>query len=242
MERAAVLGAVTVVDVAGLDHVPLELEDGLDSVADERLVAALAGFDRGIRRPHQRTDCADVAAGAVGGQVVALDVAAQRGDLVGVRAEFGEARGRLVRVEAGPGEQVLVVEQRRHVGVQGDAVELLLERRHRHVALAGGLQLGPVLDATGDVDELLRLFELRRVDEVHAHQVGHIAGCDALGDLADHLRVRDVRELDLAVRVLGVPCLDEHVHHCLVTTRTLPHRELAFAGTAGGRWCRVLVG
>ena len=90
-ERRAGLGAGAVGDVAGLDHVARPLEHLLDAVADERLVAALAGLDRGAGRPHQRADGEDVAAGAVARQVVALDVAAERGDLVGVRR--GSRRG-----------------------------------------------------------------------------------------------------------------------------------------------------
>ena len=59
-------------------------------------------------------------------------------------------------------------------------------------------------DLVGDVDELARVLELRGVDEVHAHQVGHVTGGDAAGDLVDHLGVRDVRQVD---RLVGIaPC------------------------------------
>ena len=88
---------------------------------------------------------------------------------------LGEAGRRLVRVEPGLLEQVLVVEERRDVGVERHAVEAAVIGRDHHVAGAGGLQLGPVLDLVGDVDELPGLLELRRVDQVHAHQVGHVA-------------------------------------------------------------------
>ncbi len=231
VERLAVLGPVALVDVAGLDHVAGQLEDLLDAVADQRLVARAGRLDLGARGPHQRADGEDVAAGAVARQVVALDVAAEGGDLVGVLAHLGQAGRRLVRVEPGLREQVLVVEERRDVGVERHAVEPVLVGRDRHVALAGRLQLRPVADPVGDVDELLGLLELRGVDEVHAHQVGHLAGGDPLGDLADHLGVRDVGQVDLAVGVLGVPGRDEHVDHLLVAARALPHGELAVAGT-----------
>src|SRR4029453_7050134 len=49
-----------------------------------------------------------------------------------------------------------------------------------------------------------------------------------------HLGVRDVGQLDLAVRVLLVPGRDQHVNHLLVPARALPHGELARAGAAGG--------
>jgi hypothetical protein len=233
VEGLAVLGPGALGDVAGLDHVPGELEDLLDPVADQRLVARAGGLDLGPRGPHQRPDGEDVAAGAVAGQVVALDVTAEGGDLVGVGAQLGQAGRRLVGVEAGLLEQVLVVEEGRHVGVQRHPVEPVLEGGHRHVALAGRLQLRPGADPVGQVDQLLGLLELRGVDEVHAHQVGHLTGGDPLGDLAHHLRVGDVGQLDLAVRVLLVPRRDQHVDHLLVAARALPHGELAVAGAAG---------
>ena len=49
---------------------------------------------------------------------------------------------------------------------------------------------------------LLRLLELGRVDQVHAHEVGHLARGDALGDLRHHLGVGDVGQVDLAVGLL----------------------------------------
>ena len=62
----------------GRDHVARPLVHLLDAVADERLVAALVGLDRGTGRPHQRADGEDVAAGAVAGQVVAGDAVTER--------------------------------------------------------------------------------------------------------------------------------------------------------------------
>ena len=82
-------------------------------------------------------------------------------------------------------------------------------------------------DLVGDVDELVRVLELRRVDQVHAHEVGHLARGDALGDLADHLGVRDVGQVDLAVGVRLVPRGDEGVDHAGVATGALPHLEVA---------------
>ena len=233
MEGLAVLGAGVLVDVAGLDHVAGPLQHLLDAVADQRLVAGVRRLDLGAGGPHQRADGEDVAAGAGAGQEVALHVAAERGDLVGVFAEFGEARRRLVRVEPGLLEQVLVVEERRDVGVERHAVEAAVIGRHRHVAGARGLQFGPVLDLVGDVDELAGLLELRRVDQVHAHQVGHVAGGDGLGELGHHLGVRDVGQVDLAVGILRVPHRDQRIDHALVAAAPLPHHQVG-----GHRRCR----
>ena len=131
--------------------------------------------------------------------------------------------GRLVGVEARLLEQVLVVEQRRDVRVQRDAIEALVERRDGHVAGARGLELGPGRDLVGHVDELAGVLELRGVDQVHAHQVRDVARRDALGDLAHHLRMRDVGQVDQLVRVGRVPVADELVDHALVAARALPH-------------------
>ena len=127
-------------------------------------------------------------------------------------------------------EQVLVVEERRDVGVERHAVELAVIGRDHHVAGARGLQLGPVLDLVGDVDELAGLLELRRIDQVHAHQVGHVARGDRLGELGHHLGVRDVGEVDLAVGILRVPHRDQRVDHALVAAAALPHHEIGGQG------------
>ena len=142
--------------------------------------------------------------------------------------------GGLFGIEAGLREQVLVVEQRRHVRVQRDAVEAVVERRDRHVAGARGRR-APVqsLDLVGQVDELAGVLELRGVDQVHAHQVRHVAGGDALGDLADHLGVGDVAEVDRLVGVRRVPVADELVDHALVAARPLPHLHRAVVGALG---------
>ena len=170
-ERGTGLGPRAVGDVPGRDHVARPLGHLLDAVADERLAAALLGLDRRAGRPHQRADGEDVAACAVARQVVALDVAAELGDGVRVGAQLGQAGRRLVGVEPRLGEEVLVVEQRRHVGVQRDAEQAVVERRDGLVARADVGQLRPVLRLIGDVDQLVGVLELWGVDQVHAHQV-----------------------------------------------------------------------
>ena len=222
-ERGTGLGPRAVGDVLGRDHVARPLVDLLDAVADERLVAALVGLDRGTGRPHQRADGEDVAAGAVAGQVVAGDAAAERGDLVGVRPDLGEAGRRLGRIQPGLGEQVLVVEQRRHVGVQRDAEQAVVECGDGLVARADVRQLRPVLRLIRDVDQLAGVLELRGVDQVHAHQVRDVARGDALGDLRHHVRVDDVAQVDRLGRVRRVPGADEDVDHPLVAAGALPH-------------------
>ena len=104
--------------------------------------------------------------------------------------------------------------------------------RDRHVTGAGGLQFRPVLDLVGDVDELAGLLELRRVDQVHAHQVGHVARGDRLRELRHHFGVRDVGQVDLAVGILLVPHGDERVDHALVLPPLRSHicRSSAKAG------------
>ena len=225
-EGLAGLGAGVLVHVAGGDHVARPLQHLLHALALQRLAVRGFGLDGGAARPHQRADGEDVAAGAGAGQEVALHVAAERGDLVGVLADLGEAGRRLLRVEAGLAEEVLVPEERRDVGVERHAVEPVLVGRDRHVAGARGRELGPVLDLVGDVLELAGGLELRGVDEVHAHQVRHLARGHRLGDLRHHLGVRDVGEVDLAVRVLLVPGRDERVHHAGVAAGALPHLQL----------------
>ena len=227
VECLAVLGARVLVHVAGLDHVARPLQHLLDAVALERLVIGVLRLDRGAARPHQRADGEDVAAGAGARQEIALHVAAERGDLVGIFADLGEAGRRLLRIEAGLAEQVLVPEQRRDVGIERHAVEPALIGRDRHVAGARGLQLGPVLDLVGDVDQLPGRLELRAVDQVHAHQVGHLAAGDRLRDLRHHLGMRDVGQVDLAIGVLlrstprraRRPC--RHCRRCAPTSACL---------------------
>ena len=93
------------------------------------------------------------------------------------------------------------------------------------------VELGPVLDLVGQVDELAGVLELRGVDQVHAHQVGHVAGRDALGDLADHLGVRDVGQVDRLVRVGRVPVADELVDHPACCRPTAPTSVIAFGSS-----------
>ena len=94
------------------------------------------------------------------------------------------------------------------------------------MAGARGLQFGKPADLLGDVDELPGLFELRGIDEVHAHQVGNVAGRDRLGELGDHLGMGDIGEIDVAIRVFGVPHLDQFIDHVLVAAAALPHHEV----------------
>ena len=123
-----------------LYHVARPFQHLLDAVALQRLAVGGLRLDRAAGRPDQRAEGEDVAAGAGARQEVAVHVAAERGDLVGVFVDLGEARRRLLRVEAGLAEQVLVPEQRRDVGIERHAVEPALVGRDRHVAGAGGLR------------------------------------------------------------------------------------------------------
>ena len=226
MERLAGLGAGVLMDVAGLDHVARPLQDFLDAVAIERLAVGSLRLDSRAARPHQGRDGEDVAAGAGARQEVALHVAAECRDLVGIFADLGEARRRLLRIETGLAEQILVVEQRRNVGVKRHAVEPALIGRHRHVALDGGFQFRPVLDLVGDVDELSRSFELRPVDQIHTHEVGHLAAGDGLRDLRHHFGMRNVRQVDLAIGIFFVPGGDEGVDHARIAAASLPHLKI----------------
>ena len=100
-------------------------------------------------------------------------------------------------------------------------------------------------DQVGDVLELAGAGELRPVDQVETHQVGHVAGGDRLGELGHHLGVRDVGQVDLAVGVGLVPCRDEGVDHRCVAARPLPHLEISAAAPVAvispdrsRPWCR----
>ena len=226
MECLAGLGASVLMDVAGLDHVARPLQHFLDAVAIERLAVGSLRLDSRAASPHQRRDGEDVAAGAGARQEVALHVAAERRDLVGVFADFGEACRRLLRIETGLAEQILVVEQRRDVGVKRHAVEPAVIGGHRHVALDRGFQLRPVLDLVGDVDELSGSFELRPVDQIHAHEVGHLAAGDGLRDLRHHFGMRDVSQVDLAIGIFFVPGGDEGIDHARIAAAPLPHLKI----------------
>jgi hypothetical protein len=93
--------------------------------------------------------------------------------------------------------------------------------------LGDGFEQRVVADQVGDVLELPGRGELRPVDQVEAHQVGHVAGRDGLGQLRDHLLVGDVREVDLSIRLRFVPRRDQGVDHRRVAARPLPHLEAA---------------
>ena len=152
--------------------------------------------------------------------------------------DLREAGRRLLRIQAGLLEQVLVVEQGRDVGVQRDAVQPVVECRDGLVARADVRQLRPVLGLIGDVDQLTGVLELRGVDQVHAHQVRDVARRDALGELRHHLGVDDVAQVDRLGRVRLVPGADEDVDHPLVAAGALPHlhrvRVFALGAVLGG--------
>ena len=100
-----------------------------------------------------------------------------------------------------------------------------------------------VADQVGDVLELAGGGELRAVDQVEAHQVGHVAGGDRLGELGDHLGVRDVGEVDLAVGVRLVPRRHQRVDHRGVAARALPHLQVAAAAAVTSvAWSPAVVG
>ena len=138
----------------------------------------------------------------------------------------GRLRRRLVGIEARLFEQVLVIEERRDVGVERHAIDSFVERCDHHVAGARRLQFRQIANQVGKVDELPRLFELRGVDEVHPHQIGNVAGRDRLRELGHHLRVRDIGEIDMPVREFGVPHLDQLVDHVLVAAAAFPHDQV----------------
>ena len=108
------------------------------------------------------------------------------------------------------------------------------------MALGDRLEGRVVADQIGDVLELAGAGELGTVDQVEPHQIGDVAGGDRLGELGDHLGVRDVGQVDLAVGLGLVPRRDQRVDHRCVAARTLPHLEIAAAATTiavvgGGR-------
>jgi hypothetical protein len=107
------------------------------SVPDKGLVARVLRLDLCARRPHQRADGEDIAAGARTGQIITLDVAAKGGDPIGILTQFREALRRFAGIEPCLGEQILVIEQRRHIGVKRNAIESLVEGGDHHVT--GGL-------------------------------------------------------------------------------------------------------
>ena len=72
----------------GVNHTPHpEAGAAREEQREHRPDALHARLDLGARGPHQRTDGEDIASCAGAGEVVAFDVAAERGDLVGVRAQ-----------------------------------------------------------------------------------------------------------------------------------------------------------
>ena len=85
---------------------------------------------------------------------------------------------------------------------------------------------GKAADLVGEVDELPRLFELRSVDEIHPHQIRNVAGRDRLRELGHHFRMRNIGQIDMAVREFGVPHLDQLVDHVLVAAAALPHDQV----------------
>ena len=160
--------------------------------------------------------------------------------------------GGTLRIEPRLFEQCLVPEQHRHVLIERYAVQPVLPRRHRTMALGDRLERRIVADEVGDVLELAGAGELGTVDQVEPHQIGDVTGRDRLGELGDHLGVRDVGQVDLTIRVRLIPGRHQRVDHRRIATRPLPHLEIATAtaaaaivgcgrvvvGSAGGRRVR----
>ena len=163
-------------------------------------------------------------------EIEAVGVGAERADLLRVVMDLADRPRRLVGVEPGLLEQVLVPDEDRDVGREAGAVELALVGGDVLVGLgdAGVVRIG--LEVAREVDEEAGLHEVRHVDEVERDEVRDLAGLHAGRELGHHLVVGDGRELDL-VLVGRIPEID-HVRGGVGAAGAHPHRHRVGEGGA----------
>src|SRR6201999_1807459 len=187
----------------------------------------LAADHRTAQRVHLG---GEVPAADVGRAVIAVadDAVAQCADLLGVGPDLGPGGRRVVRVQARPLEQLLVVEQAEGVV------------RHRYaVQVAAGAAALPV-----DVDQVgLEAAQALDLAGVLA-DVGGLAGVDDVGGVGE-VRVEDVVHLAAGqlgverrrvVAGVGVVALDGDAGVGLLEQRDVLHEELALGGLGLGRF------
>ena len=137
-EIRAVVGLCALRHEALAPHLLERLEHVLDPLAGQGVVLAVGGQDLRARRDHHRRGREDVAARAGAREIEAIGVGAERADLLGVLMDLADRARRLVRVEAGLLEEVLVPDEDRDVRGEARAVELALVGRDVLVGLGDG--------------------------------------------------------------------------------------------------------
>ena len=157
-------------------------------------------------RAAERVDVrGEVPAAVVVGAVVApaLDAVAELGDGGGVRLHLGPGGRRVVRVQAGLGEELPVVDQA--LGVVGgrQAVDRLARRHVRHRAGHDRVEVrhGRRVDVRRDVRRLACRQNLRQVGEVGVEEVGLGSGPQHRGERGGRLTRVVVDAVDGDVRV-----------------------------------------
>ena len=158
------------------------------------------------------------------------------GQLLGHVEQLVERLGRLRRVEAGLGEQLLVPEQgqRAHGGGDGVVAPVHLHLLHQREEVA--LDLGGVEELGRQGLEELRLQVVVEPAVEELDHVGPLAGRDRGGDLQPEVVVRHVGVLHLDPGVLRLEALDELVDRLdALGERVLPVLDLDGLGPRGAR-------
>ena len=194
-----------------LDHRAVEVDRAAQLRAVERRLRAVLGQDVAARGPDQRREGEDVAAAASAGEVEALDVAAERVDLLGVGLDLGPVGRALFRIEPGLLEQLLVPDQHRAVGRERQAVDAALVGAGLDMRRRQAGEIGQRLRPVGDVFQLAGGGEGRRVDQVERQRVGRGAAGGRGAIFRDDLGIGDDVELDLVLMRL-VEGIDDARH------------------------------
>ena len=192
--------------------------------------------DVAARGPDQRREGEDVAAAATAGEVEALDVAAERVDLLGVGLDLGPGRRSLFGIEPGLLEELLVPDQHRAVGRERQAVDPALVGAGLDMRRRELIEIGQGFRPVRDVLELAGCREGRRVDQIERQRVGRRAAGSGGAVFRNDLGIGNDVELDLVLVAL-VECIDDARHEvrrrrraprCWLSRRPWPAaRELA---------------
>src|SRR5579883_2804343 len=166
----------------------------------------------------------NVAARARAGEIEAVNVRAERPDFLGRLVNLVERFRRLVRIEPGLAEEVLVIDQDRNVRREAGAVEAVLIGGEIDIGRGdlGEVRIG--LHRVRDVVQEAGAHEIGHVDEVEGDHVRNLAGFDAGGELGDHLVVGNDRQVDL-VGMAGIPQIDQMLGG-VGARGAHPHREI----------------
>ena len=139
----------------------------------------------------------------------AADPVPERLDLLRVREDLREVRRRLVRIEAGLLEQLLVVPEHRKVAQVRHAVVLAVVAGQGEVARAEILLVGKRIDVLGDVGQRAEPAELGDVDVVQPDHVRNRMCADRRRELRCVLVGRGLRQHDLQAGMARVELLDQ---------------------------------